>query len=79
MHEKQWRLCLVVAVVAAVMGCVASGDVRDGYQVSRLPDGAVAEGFYVDGKRGGHWVYRFPDGAVDEGPYVDGRIQAPSN
>ena len=63
-----------MAVAAVVMGCVASGDVRDGYQVLRSPDGTVEEGPVANSKRIGHWVHRHPDGRVGEGSFVDGRL-----
>ena len=33
--------------------------------VSRIPDGTVYEGSYVDGYRNGQWVRRHPDGRTE--------------
>ena len=56
----------------------ATGRIRHGKRhgpwVSRLADGAVWEGPFVDGKHHGQWIIRGADGDVWEGPFVDGKL-----
>ena len=48
---------------------------RQGPWVSRLANGNVWEGSYVDGKSQGQWVVRWPSGHTEEGLMVDDAMQ----
>ena len=81
------RTSFALAGVAVLAGCASSpgkdttiasharstSEQARSHTTVQFPDGSVAQGPVVEGKRHGYWTERLPDGSVQAGPYVRDR------